>query len=140
MKKRLANRSIKNLTVTTDRNGMVIRATAADQSEDGRFTVGIYTEGLVDVPTETFRSHMRFIHDNNLWGAVTDALKEAGVTTVPMSIQTVRLITDLVAAKGRQLQRDSDNPDAVGTPRCGCPADGTGDAGGDAGDAGGAPR
>ncbi|MBL1109333.1 hypothetical protein JK361_32890 [Streptomyces sp. 5-8] len=97
--------------------------------------MGVYTEGLVDVPVETFHSHIRFIQHHNLWGEVTDALKEAGISTTPMSIQAVRVISNFVAAKGRQLQREADNPDAVRTPRCGCP-DGTGDAGSDAGDAG----
>jgi hypothetical protein len=140
MQKKSTNRNIKNLAVTTDRNGMVIRVTAAGQAEDGRFTLGIYTEGLVDVPVETLHSHIRFIQNNNLWGEVADALKEAGITTVPMDIQAIRLITGLVAAKGRQLRREADDPDTVVTPRCGCPADGTGDAGGDAGGDGGPPR
>ncbi|MGQ4409993.1 hypothetical protein ACN6K8_001065, partial [[Kitasatospora] papulosa] len=57
-------------------------------------------ELLADVPVDTFRSHIRFIEKHNLWDEVRGALAEAGVDTVAMDIRPVRVISELVAAKG----------------------------------------
>ncbi|MFE2453874.1 hypothetical protein [[Kitasatospora] papulosa] len=104
-------------------------------------------ELLADVPVDTFRSHIRFIEKHNLWDEVRGALAEAGVDTVAMDIRPVRVISELVAAKGNALPEEADHSGAVVTPECGCDSIsgrppvtpvGEGDAG--AGDAGARPQ
>nr|WP_037829357.1 hypothetical protein [Streptomyces sp. NRRL S-325] len=77
-------------------------------------------ELLADVPVDTFRSHIRFIEKHNLWDEVRGALAEAGVDTVAMDIRPVRVISELVAAKGNALPEEADHSGAVVTPECGC--------------------
>lgn len=62
-------------------------------------------ELLADVPVDTFRSHIRFIEKHNLWDEVRGALAEAGVDTVAMDIRPVRVISELVAAKGMPFRK-----------------------------------
>lgn len=130
------NKGIKTLTITTGRNAMVIRATTDGQAEDG-FTLGIAAEPIVDVPVETLHDHLRFLQEHDLWGEATDALKEAGISTTPMSLQTVHVISELVVAKVRQLRRKADDPDAVVSPRCRSGNGGDAGGGGDGGGGGG---
>jgi hypothetical protein len=84
-------------------------------------TITSATGKLVDVPVDTFRSHISFVVTHDLWDDLDEALRQAGIDAITMDPRPVFVISELVANKGSQLSEDPRHAGAVVmTPECGC--------------------